>query len=590
MHMKFKNYILYKCLFLAMAQIGSIGSFGQFENVKISKNPKTYCNPLNISYRFSIPNPGCREAADPVLQVYKGKYYLFASKSGGYWYSTDMAKWNFVAISPKTLPIEQYAPTTFEYKGWLYYVGSVKTGTTGIIYKSQSPEKGEWTPIKEIKSDWDPSFLVEKDSLYLYAGCSNTQPIFSRVFNPESFQIVRDSTVLFGSQTQVHGFERPGDKNQFANKNNPWVEGAWINKHKGAYFLQYAVPGTSSSSYCNGLYTASSPAGPFKFASYSPVSYMPEGFIAGAGHGAMAEIAPNNLQSVQTMRVSVVHGFERRVGLFKAGFDKDNMLYSTTYLGDYPTFNPLQKSKNHQPGWMLLSGNKKVIVSSNHAAADEQKITDCDVRTFWSAATANAGEFVVVDLEDKKTIHAIQFNFAEAGATELPEKYKGTRNVVEAYNLYASNDGKQWFLIVDKSKDEEDHPHDYLEFESPFQARYIKVENVKFTAGLRFSMREIRVFGFGNEKQPLKTTGLAIVRNSQDPCKAKINWTSNATAKGYVIRFGIASDKLYNSIEIIGNKTQYEINCLNKGQEYYFKIDAYNENGITVGDETIKVE
>ncbi len=587
--MKLVYSIFSKQLFVVMFLFLSIASFGQFEQVKVSKKPKTYCNPLNISYRFSISNPGCREGADPVLQVYKGKYYLFVSKSGGYWYSTDMAKWIFVPISAKTLPIEQYAPTTFEYQGWLYYVGSVKTGTSGMLYKTQAPEKGEWTPIKKIKSDWDPSFLVEHDSLFLYAGCSNVMPIFSRVFDAKTLEILSDSTVLFASQTQNHGFERSRDNNESITKNNPWMEGSWINKHKGTYYLQYAVPGTCSF-YCDGLYTAPTPKGPFTFASYSPVSFKPGGFISGAGHGAMAEVAPNNLQSVQTMKVCVVHGFERRVGLFKAGFDKDGYLYSDTYLGDYPTYTPLQKNKNRKPGWMLLSANKKVEVSSNYQASEEKKVTDCDVRTFWCAATANEGEYASVDLESNKTIYSIQVNFGEAGATEMPNYYKGMRDVVEAYRLYASLDGVKWSLIVDKSQDKEDHPHDYIEFAAPFKARFIKVENVKFTAGLRFSIREIRVFGMGDRKLPTKTTGLKAVRNEQDVCNAKLDWTKNNTAEGYVIRFGVAPDKLYNSVEILGSKTHYDLNCLNKGQQYYFKIDAYNESGITKGYELIKVE
>ena len=368
------------------------------------------------------------------------------------------------------------------------------------------------------------------------------------------------------------------------------MEGSWINKHKGTYYLQYSVPGTSSSSYCDGLYTASNPRGPFTFASYSPVSYKPEGFISGAGHGAMAEVAPNNLQSVQTMRVSVVHGFERRVGLFKAGFDKNGYLYSDTYLGDYPTYTPLQKNKKSKPGWMLLSANKKVEVSSNYQTSEGKKVTDCDVRTFWCAATANEGEYATVDLGSNKTINSIQVNFAEAGATEMPNYYKGMRDVVEAYKLYVSLDGVKWSLIVDKSQDKEDHPHDYIEFKESVKARFVKVENVKFTAGLRFSIREIRVFGMGDGKLPAKTSGLKVVRNAEDACKAKLDWTKNNTADGYVVRFGVAPDKLYNSIEILGNKTHYEMNCLNKGQQYYFQIDAYNENGIMKGDELIKVE
>jgi len=589
-YMRKKDYHQMGCRFLlAAVLLASTTVKGQFENVRLSKQPKTYCNPLNVSYRFSIPNPGCREAADPVLQTYQGKYFLFASKSAGYWYSTDMVKWIFVPISNKTLPIEDYAPTTFEYKGWLYYVGSVKTGFNAMLYKSKAPEKGDWVAVKEIKSDWDPSFLVENDSLILYAGCSNKAPIFNRIFDANTFEIIKDSTALFTSETQNHGFERPGDKNE-TNRNNPWVEGSWINKYKGTYYLQYAVPGTSSSSYCNGLYTATSPQGPFVFAPYSPVSYKPEGFIAAAGHGAMADIGKNNFQSVQTMRVSVVHGFERRVGLFRAGIDKDGYLYTDTYLGDYPTFSPLLKNKNSKPDWMLLSAQKKVEVSSNYQESDGKKLTDCDVRTFWSAATANEGEYASVDLESIKTIHAIQVNFAEAGATEKPNFYKGMREVVEAYKLYASMDGKKWSLIVDKSQDIEDHPHDYLEFEAPFKARFLKVENVKFTAGLRFSIREIRVFGFGDGKLPEKTTGLKASRNEKDACKAILDWTKNNNANGYVIRFGVSPKKLYNSIEIIGNKTHYDLNALNKGQKYYFQIDAYNEKGITKGEEVVEFE
>jgi len=45
--------------------------------------PRTFANPLNIDYRFMIDQPSRREAADPVMLVFGGDYYLFASKSGG---------------------------------------------------------------------------------------------------------------------------------------------------------------------------------------------------------------------------------------------------------------------------------------------------------------------------------------------------------------------------------------------------------------------------------------------------------------------------------------------------------------------------
>ena len=44
----------------------------------------TYANPVDLNYRFRLEPPSRREAADPTMVVFKGEYWLFASKSGGY--------------------------------------------------------------------------------------------------------------------------------------------------------------------------------------------------------------------------------------------------------------------------------------------------------------------------------------------------------------------------------------------------------------------------------------------------------------------------------------------------------------------------
>lgn len=52
-------------------------------------------------------------------------------------------------------------------------------------------------------------------------------------------------------------------------------------------------------------------------------------------------------------------------------------------------------------------------------------------------------------------------------------------------------------------------------------------------------------------------------------------------AVGYNILWGHAPDKLYHSYMIFG--TTQRIGALVKGQEYYVRVDAFNENGITEG-------
>ena len=83
---------------------------------------QTYCNPLNLSYRFCLDQPSRREAADPVVVLYKDNYFLFASKSGGYWYSNDLLTWNFVTTTD--LPLENYAPAAFVLNDSLYFFTS----------------------------------------------------------------------------------------------------------------------------------------------------------------------------------------------------------------------------------------------------------------------------------------------------------------------------------------------------------------------------------------------------------------------------------------------------------------------------------
>jgi hypothetical protein len=66
---------------------------------------KTFCNPMDLNYRFQPRGlKAFREAADPLITMYKGKYFLFASHSGGYWHSDDMLNWKYIPI--KSLPLK----------------------------------------------------------------------------------------------------------------------------------------------------------------------------------------------------------------------------------------------------------------------------------------------------------------------------------------------------------------------------------------------------------------------------------------------------------------------------------------------------
>lgn len=287
-------------------------------------NPQTICNPLNLSYRFQLSSPSRREAADPTIILFKDKYYLFASKSGGYWSSDDLINWTFITTSD--LPLENYAPTAVVMRDTVYFM-AIGSG----IYKSADPSTGQWQMAKTnlSVSTGDPDLFLDDDGrLYLYSGLSNTTPITGVELDTKTFDPIDKPAALLNTNINDFGWERVGDYNTGTTK--PYLEGAWMTKYKVKYYLEYSVPGTEFKSYADGLYVGDSPLGPFKLADNNPFSYKPEGFINGAGHSSTFLDKYGNFWHISTMTISVKHLFERRLGIFPAFADQEGAFYTYT--------------------------------------------------------------------------------------------------------------------------------------------------------------------------------------------------------------------------------------------------------------------
>ena len=548
-----------------------------------SVHQTTICNPVNLSYRFCLDNPSRREAADPTMVVYKNEYYLFASKSGGYFHSTDLIHWDLITTSD--LPLEDYAPTAVVMNGTLYFMAS--HGSPLTIYKTTNPKSGTWEvanadfPIGMI----DPDLFLDDDGrLYFYYGCSNNDPIHGVELNTKTLNPIGKPQDLLNSNQNNNGWERPGDYNDKGNR--PWIEGAWMTKHDGKYYLQYAGPGTEFKSYCDGVYVADKPLGPFKPVENNPVSYKPEGFIASAGHSSTFQDTYGNYWHVSTMTISQKHMFERRLGLFPTFFDNDGEMHVYTGFGDFPFKIPGKRISDPTelfPNWMLLSYNKPVAVSSEQPDHPGSFAANEDVRTFWSAKSGDRGEWISMDLQKECTLNAIQINYAENDAKILGRQ----PDLYYQYLLEFSNDGKTWKTLVDKSRNNTDVPHDYIELAKPVKARYLKLTNHHVPSGT-FALAGLRVFGNGGGKAPAEVMKLDLTRVKTDRCIVDLNWEKVADAVGYNIRYGTSKDKLYQNYQVIGTES-LTIRSLNSHQTYYFTIDAFNENGITKGSKTIEL-
>ena len=539
----------------------------------------TFCNPMNLSYRFRPDTPSRREAADPMIVLFQNKYFLFASKSGGYWVSDEMKDWKL--ITNQTLPWEDYAPTVVAIDDALYFLASGGKK----IYKSTDPIKGIWEHVGEIDSSViDPCLFLDDDKkLYLYYGCSNKTPTkVVELDRNNRFHFKGTSVALIYADKENHGFERGGDNNTGAA--NPWIEGTWMTKHDGKYYLQYAAPGTQCKSYCDGVYVSDKPLGPYSFQSSNPFSYKPQGFIAGAGHSGTFQDKFGNYWHIATMTISKKHVFERRLGLFPTTFDADGTMRTYTGFGDYPFLFPTKKESNPESffkGWMLLSYNKPVTVSStlDSIKLKPEYAVDEEIRDWWSAKTGDKGEWIAVDLQEKPTINAIQINFADVDTKTLgrPTVQKGYQYLIES-----SDDKQTWRTVIDKSTSNEDLPHPYFELTKPIKARFIRVMNVNTPDG-KFAISGLRIFGKAAEKKPATLTDFTIKRDEKDGFVVKLSWNKVAAAKGYNIRYGIAKDKLYLNY-MVYDKTEATIRSLVKGTHYWFAIDVFGENGVAKGN------
>lgn len=374
------------------------------------------CNPINLSYRFQPDLPSRREAADPSLILFKGKYYLFASKSGGYWCSDNLSDWSF--ITTPYLPLEDYAPTALVMNDAAYFMALDRR-----IYKSTDPSSGHWEVVKDSLDIYagDPCLFLDDDGrLYLYHGLTNSKPIRGIELDKNTFNIIGEEKSLMSTNPSLYGWERTGNYN--TENKRPFLEGAWMTKHGGKYYLQYASPGTQYKSYSDGLYIGESPLGPFKIADNNPFSYKPEGFICSAGHSSTFQDKYGNYWHAVTMLIGIKHRFERRIGLFPAFFDKDHTFYTYTGFGDFPHALPNKKMtspEDYQPTGMLLSYNKPIEASSTLTGHPKENANNENIQDYWSAETGNAGEWLMIDLQSNCKVNSLQINFYDEATTLL---------------------------------------------------------------------------------------------------------------------------------------------------------------------------
>ena len=558
----------------------------------------TWCNPIDVDYQYNFEqineNISYRSGADPVIVNHKGDYYMFATIAGGWWHSADLARWRRVV--PDIWPVEDIVAPAAMSDGEKILLDQ-SNFTQRPIFEVRDPKNGKltyfnrWMPVLPgAEGPWDPDIFRDPDTnrWFMYFGSSNLYPIYGIELNPtRRLTYIGRAKDLFRLDPKHHGWERFGQDHR--DPMTPFIEGAYMTKHNGRYYLQYGAPGTEYNVYANGVYVGDDPLGPFTYAPYNPVSYKPGGFATGVGHGNTFADAHGNFWNTGTTWIGHNWRFERRMVMFPAGFDRDGQMFANTRFGDFPHYAPSKKwsSRNELfTGWMLLSYRKPVTASSSHPDFPASNLTDENPRKFWVAADNKRGEWATIDLGGDYEVKAVQVNYAD----HQSGLFGPGDDVYTQFRIHASRDGKQWAVIADNtSEPKRDRTNAYIALPQPIRARHIRYEHVHVGAA-NLAISDIRVFG-NREGKPPRTPSALKVRRDADPRNAFVSWASVRGAVGYNVLWGVAPDKLYQTYQVWADEREsLEIRALNAGVSYWFAIEAFDESGVSAMSAPVRMD
>ena len=455
-----------------------------------------YCNPLPM-----VIGPGGNAGGDVSVLEHGGKYYMCCS-GGGMWYSDDLLNWELKGT--ENIP---GAPDIVEYNGKFYV-----TGNSDHVFVADDPlgpykDLGLFKNTGPVENGWNGGFdckiFVDDDNQpYLYWPGRGISGIYGVKLDPNDLTKFMDKpTHLFGFNP-MHAWERYGEANEYPTV--AWIEGPWVIKRNGIYYLEYSASGTQWKSYAEGYYTATSPLGPYTYAENNPLLRKTEGMVTGTAHGSIVKMAGRDeWWQFYTIVLSSPPG-GRRIGMDKVTFDADGLMYCT--VTDTPQPAPGTVAKEGVPASIPVSINKatpryKSLSKSSSAKEGYPAAFAADnySGTVWMPADDDKAPYILFDLGGATEWDVIQLFKVDAVRLMFTGTRRG-RGVAATYPVFkfkveTSTDGEKFTTVLDKTKNTVSKDTIFEEFPST-QCRFVRLTITDWPKEAPLGVIEATIFGY----------------------------------------------------------------------------------------------
>lgn len=469
---------------------------------------KTYCNPMSIpqcprgndygdnALKYTgEPNLDFRSISDPSVLYYDNKWYLYPSY-GMCFVSEDFATWKHVRTEPYDMT---YSPSVIPYNGKFLmtahshglYIGETPTGPFKYLGKFIMPDGTETEPVDSAL------FLDDDGRIYIYwfadgdykedgSFTSMTVGVELDRNDPRKFMTM---PVVIHKFNPENSWEHNGADNQ--DTKFGWIEGQWMLKHNGRYYMIYSTPGTQYPSYCMAAYYSDEgPLSGFKCQKRNPVTVHENGLVSGAGHGCIVHGPDNSLWAFYTITYCVTHPYERRIGMDRVYVDENGELYCT--VTETPQLAYASGGCPAELKPLTFFHRHHIKASSYSEGRHPMYAFDRSALTWWQPKEDDNEPTLCVDMMAPYFCEAsrimwrdINMNY-EKGIVPGPYRYiiEGREKVGEG----------EWKTLLDMSENDEDFNIDYRSFE-PVLCREARVRIVGCPKGITPGIVSFTLFG-----------------------------------------------------------------------------------------------